>query len=168
MSKNLPEKQNTEEVDLGQLFRLIGNAFNRFFKFIGSILNGLFIAFVWIVFFIKKNVVKIMVAAILGFVFGYLKEKISNPIYQSSVIVKQNYDTGKNLYNLIDYYNQLIKDKDTLALKSILNVSTQLAASIKDIDVEPTVSETQMIKNYDDYIEELDSALAATINYETY
>lgn len=168
MSKNLPEKQTPEEVDLGQLFKLIGNAFSRFFNFIGSILNGLFLAFVWVVFFIKKHVIKIMVAAILGFGFGYSKEKIADPVFQSSVIVKQNYDTGKNLYNLIDYYNQLIKDQDTLALKSALNVSTQLAASIKDIDVEPTVSETQMIKNYDDYIKGLDSALAATINYETY
>ena len=102
MSKDLPKQPTSEEVDLGQLFKLIGNAFNRFFRFIGSILNGLFLAFVWIVFFIKRHILKIMIATILGFGFGYAKEKISDPIYQSSAIVKQNYDTGKNLYNLIN------------------------------------------------------------------
>ena len=109
-----------------------------------------------------------MIATILGFGFGYAKEKISDPIYQSWVTVKQNYNTGKNLYNLIDYYNRLIKDQDTLALKSALKVPTQLAASIKSIDIAPSMTETQIIKNYDNYIKGLDSALAATINYGTY
>ncbi len=32
MSKNkLPEQTNSEEVDLGQLFKLIGNGFNKLF-----------------------------------------------------------------------------------------------------------------------------------------
>jgi len=168
MSKDLPKQPTSEEVDLGQLFKLIGNAFNRFFRFIGSILNGLFLAFVWIVFFIKRHILKIMIATILGFGFGYLEGKISGPIYQSSIIVKQNYNTGKNLYDLMDYYNQLIKDRDTLILKSALNISEREAASIKAIDVKPTVTETQMIKNYDNYIKGLDSTLAATIDYKTY
>lgn len=168
MSKELQEQPNSEEVDLGQLFRLVGNAFNRFFRFIGSILNGLFLAFVWVVFFLKKHSIKIVIAAILGFGLGYLKEKISKPIYQSSVIVKQNYDTGKNLYGLIDYYNQLIEDEDTLTLKSELGVSTQLAASIMSIDIKPTITEARLIKNYDNYIKDLDSTVAATIDYDTY
>ncbi|HKK12469.1 MAG TPA: hypothetical protein VJ945_06530 [Flavobacteriaceae bacterium] len=168
MNKKIQEQPDSEEVDLGQLFKLIGNAFNRFFRFIGSILNGLFLAFVWLVFFFKRHAIKIVIAAVLGFGFGFLKEKISRPIYQSSVIVKQNYDTGKNLYGLIDYYNQLIKDKDTLTLKLMLGTPTQLASSIKSIEIKPTISETQLIKNYDNYIKGLDSTLAATIDYETY
>ncbi len=40
MSKKLPETHNpSEEVDLGQLFNQIGNAFERFFKLIGLILG---------------------------------------------------------------------------------------------------------------------------------
>jgi len=168
MSKSLPEQPNSEEVDIGQLFKLIGNAFNRLFKFVGRILNGLFLAFVWLVFFVKKHALKIFIAAIAGFVWGYLKEKISDPIYQSSVVVKQNYDTGKNLYALIDYYNQLIADKDTITLQAELNGSAKLVSSIKKIDIKPTVSETQLVKNYDNYIKGLDSTLAASIDYETY
>ena len=168
MDKNSKEQSNSEEVDLGQLFKLIGNAFGRLFRFIGSILNGLFLAFVWLIFFLRRHGIKIAIAAVVGLGLGYLKEKVSSPIYQSSIIIKQNYDTGKNLYGLIDYYNQLIKDEDTLALKSELGVSTQLAASIRTIEIEPTITETRLIKNYDNYIKGLDSALAASIDYKTY
>lgn len=41
----------SEEVDLGQLFKMIGNAFSRLFNFVGSIFKQLFLAFVWVVFF---------------------------------------------------------------------------------------------------------------------
>ena len=39
MSEKTPPKNNasSEEVDLGQLFKLIGDAFNRLFRFIGNI-----------------------------------------------------------------------------------------------------------------------------------
>jgi hypothetical protein len=168
MNKDTQERSNTEEVDLGQLFKLIGNAFNRFFRFIGSILNGLFLGFVWVVFFIKKNAVKILIAAILGVGFGFYKEKIAKPIYRSSAIVKQNYNTGKNLYELIGYYNKLINEKDTVTLKNNLNISPLLATSIKSIQIKPNIVETQMMKNYDNYIKSLDSTFASTIDYKTY
>lgn len=168
MSKNLPEQPNSEEVDLGQLFKLIGNTFNRFFNFLGTILNGMFLAFVWLVFFLKKHAIKIIIAAILGFGFGYLKEKLSSPIYQSSIIVKQNYNTGKNLYKTIDYYNNLIDEGDSLTLKSLLGITSKLANSLKSIEINPSMTETQIIKNYDYYRKGLDSTFASTIDYNTY
>jgi hypothetical protein len=168
MSKNLPEPTNSEEVDLGQLFKLIGNAFNRFFRFIGSILNSLFLAFVWVVFFFKKHALKIGIAAVLGYGVGFLKEKMSKPIYQSSVLVKQNYKTGKNLYNLIDYYTELIEETSKSSLATNLDISPELASSIVSIKISPTVTENQLIKNYNNYIKDLDSILASTIDYDTY
>jgi len=168
MSKNSTERPNSEEVDLGQLFRLIGNAVSGFIKFVGRILNWLFLAFVWFVFFLKKNIIKIAIALILGYGLGFVKERLSAPIYQSAVIVKQNYTTGKNLYDLINYYNKLIEDQDSLALKTELNVSLQAATSISSIDIKPIIVETRMIKRYDNYLKGLDSVLASTIDYKTY
>jgi hypothetical protein len=120
------------------------------------------------VFFIKKHIIKIVVAGTIGFGYGYIKEKVSKPLYRSSVIIKQNYDTGKNLYQLIDYYNELIDEKDTITLKNTLNITSQLASSIKSLQIKPTIAETQMIKNYDNYLKGLDSTLASTIDYDTY
>lgn len=168
MNKNMPDQPNTEEVDLGQLFKLIGNAFNRFFRFIGSILNSLFLAFVWLVFFIKKHSIKLGIAAIIGIVIGFAKEKVSDPVYKSSIVVKQNYKTGENLYSILDNYNQLISEKDSITLSNNLQISPSEAVNILNFDVEPVISESQKLKLYDNYKKELDSVLATTIDFEAF
>ena len=38
----MPTQQPSEEIDLIQLFKLIGNAFDRLFNFIGSIFKAIF------------------------------------------------------------------------------------------------------------------------------
>ena len=130
MSKNLPEQPNSEEVDLGQLFKLIGNAFNRFFKFIGSILNSFFLAFVWLVFFIKKHFIKLVIAGVIGIVLGFIKERISEPVYKTSIVVKQNYKTGENLYSALDNFNQLISEKDSISLSGNLKITPEKAMKV--------------------------------------
>ena len=50
MSTNSNTPNNSEEVDLGQLFKLIGNVFDRFFNFILRIFKSLFLAFIWVIF----------------------------------------------------------------------------------------------------------------------
>jgi len=135
MSKELPQPQQSEEVDLGQLFKLIGKAFDRFFKFIGSIFNKLFLAFVWFVFFIKKHILKLFIAGVLGIALSLILEKTSEPVYKSYVTVKQNYPTGENLYNSIGYYNDLVNQKDIVTLKNTLNIKETEAASILDFDI---------------------------------
>jgi len=104
--------QPSEEVDLGQLFKMIGNAFQRLFQFIGSIFNTLFLAFVWFVFFIRKRAVVLLIAAVAGLSLGLILDKTSPPTYRSSITVKQNYATGENLYGSLDYYNSLLNDGD--------------------------------------------------------
>ena len=84
---------SNEEVDLGQLFNTIGNIFNKFFRFIGSIFSYLFMAFVWLVFFIRKRLIILLIAAAVGIIVGYMFEETSPPVYKSSISVKQNYQT---------------------------------------------------------------------------
>lgn len=169
MSKDLPQPSNqSDEVDLGQLFKLIGNMFNNLFKFIGGLFNKLFLAFVWLVFFVKKHVIKFVIAGVLGIGLGFLNEKVSTPVYQSYITVKQNYKTGENLYNAIEYYNDLVKQEDISTLESVLGANTDVASSILDFEIESVVSENQKIKSYDNYIKTLDSAVASTVDYKTY
>ncbi|MFD1615858.1 hypothetical protein [Gelatiniphilus marinus] len=168
MSKDLPQPKQSDEVDLGQLFKLIGNAFERFFKFIGSILNSLFLAFVWIVFFLKKHFIKFVIAGIVGVALGILLEKTSEPIYKSYITVKQNYNTGENLYNAISYYNDLVEQHDISTLESVLGIKQEELSSIIDFEIESIISENQKIKEYDAYLKTLDSTVAATVDYESF
>ena len=168
MSKDLKQPQKSEDVDLGQLFKLIGSAFDRLFRFVGSVFNKFFLVFVWIIFFIKKHFLKLTIAAITGIVFGFILEKTSDSVYKSYITVNQNYKTGKNLYNLIEYYNNLAKHRDTTTLGEAIGIPTNVASSILDFTINSVISENEKTKNYDEYLKTLDSALASTINYNTY
>ena len=168
MSKDLPESQPSEEVDLGQLFKIIGNAFNRFFRFIGSILNSLFLAFVWLVFFIKKHFLKIALAGIIGFAYGFIRQKTSDPIYKSSIVIKQNYNTGESLYSILDYYNNLIFEQDSVTLSNILQITNNEVNNITKFEVESILDDSQKLKLYDNYTKELDSVLVLSIDFETF
>ncbi|HZW62704.1 MAG TPA: hypothetical protein VFF15_03570 [Flavobacteriaceae bacterium] len=168
MSKNIPEKPSSEEVDLGQLFKLIGNAFERLFKFIGTILNGIFMAAVWFIFFIKKNFILLAAAALIGFGIGYVKLKFSEPVYSSNAVIKQNYNTGESLYNLLNYYNDLILDKDTLALSESLNLTTKEASHLVYFEMESVLNENSKLKVFDKFKREVDSTIAQDIDFETF
>ena len=168
MSKDLPQPQQSEEVDLGQLFKLIGNAFERLFKFIGSIFNKLFLAFVWLVFFVKKHFVKLVIAGVIGIIYGFISQKTSEPVFKSYITVKQNYDTGENLYNSVYYYNDLVAQEDFGTLASVLGITEVKAKSILEFNIESVITENEKIQNYDNYIKTLDSVVASTINYEQY
>ncbi|WP_372754038.1 hypothetical protein [Mariniflexile sp.] len=168
MSKELPQPQQSDEVDLGQLFKLIGNAFNRFFNFIGSILNHLFLAFVWFVFFIKKHVLKLVIAGILGIFLGFILDKTSEPVYKSYATIKQNYQTGENLYSSIGYYKDLVNQRDIATLKKALNINESEAASILDFEIKPVITENEKIQKFDAYLKTLDSTVASTVTYESF
>ncbi|PQV49641.1 hypothetical protein CLV33_103279 [Jejuia pallidilutea] len=169
MSKDLPQQpQESEEVDLGQLFKMIGNMFDRVFSFIGSVLNKLFLSFVWIVFFIKKHIIKIIIAGIIGYFYGFFKQNKGEPLYRSTTVIKQNYDTGENLYRAIDYYNELIAEGDSVTLGKVLSIDSSKAASLIQLEVESVITENDKLKSFDSYTKELDSVVASTVTFENF
>ena len=160
--------QPSEEVDLGQLFKMIGNAFQRLFQFIGSIFNKLFLAFVWLVFFIKKRAVVLLIAAVAGLALGFILDKIAPPTYKSSITVKQNYATGENLYGSIDYYNSLLKDDDYEVLGRVLGLEKKVSEEILGIEIEPIITDNDRVVMFDKYISGLDSLAASKVEYEVF
>ena len=169
MSKKLPENSySPEEADIGQVFNLIGGAFEKLFKFLGAMFKKVFFGLVWLIFFLKKHFLKIIIAAVIGFGIALIKEKISGPSFVSSVTVTQNYNTGENLYNLIEYYNSLSGQQDSLLLYKALDIEVSEAANILAFSIEPLVSENSRILTYDTYLKALDSTIASNIDYDTY
>jgi hypothetical protein len=168
MSKNLPETQPSEEIDLGQLFKLIGNAFERLFKFIGNIFYKLFLVFVWGVFFLKRHFVKLVLALIIGASIGFVKKVTETPVYKTTAIIKQNYDTGEHLYNMIAFYNDLFIQKDSTTLADNLSISKNRANKISSIEIASNLTENSRLQLYDSYLKSLDSVLASTITYQDF
>ncbi|MFK2819086.1 hypothetical protein U0L90_03090 [Flavobacteriaceae sp. LMIT009] len=168
MSKNLPETQPSEEIDLGQLFKLIGNAFERLFKFIGNIFYKLFLVFVWGVFFVKRNFIKLLLALIIGAIIGFIKKTTETPVYKTTTIIKQNYDTGEHLYNMISFYNDLFTQKDSISLNNSLGISDEITNEVLSIEITSNLTENRRLQLYNDYLKSLDSVLAVEISYKDY
>lgn len=168
MDKNLPEPHSSEEVDLGNLVKLISRLINSFFGFLGDILNKLFLAVVWVVFFVKKHSLKIFISGALGIAYGVYIEKTSDPVYKSNITIRQNYEIGKDLYNSIDYFNDLLSQDDTLQLGNILDISPKQASVILNFDIQYVVSEKERLTLFNDYLKTLDSTLASNVVYEDF
>jgi len=168
MSTTPNTPNNSEEVDLGQLFKLIGSAFDRFFNFIFNIFRNLFLAVLWLIFLIKKRFIILALAGISGLVIGMLNSKTAVPKYESSVTVVQNYPTGENLYNSVGYYNDLVRQKDYETLGKVLNLEEEKAESILSFEVKPVVSDNDKLLAFNDYVKKLDSLAATKIEYQDF
>ena len=168
MSTNSNTPNNSEEVDLGQLFKLIGNVFDRFFNFIRNIFKNIFLAFVWVILLIKKRIIILALAAISGLIIGVLRSKTASPKYESSVTVVQNYPTGENLYNSVGYYNDLLRQKDYETLGTVLELDVERTKSILSFAVKPVVSENNKLVAFNKYIKQLDSLAVTKIEYQEF
>ena len=88
MSKDLPQPQQSEEVDLGQLFKLIGNAFDRLFRFIGSIFIGIYKVILTLLIHFYNRLIWYVGAVIIGFITGSLG--VVWPWKKSVFLIDQN------------------------------------------------------------------------------
>jgi hypothetical protein len=168
MSKELPQPQQSEEVDLGQLFKLIGDAFNRFFRFIANIFKGIFHLIILFLLFIQKNFIKFAIVGFVGLAIGIYLDINKEPRYISTMVVEPNFNSVQQLYNNINFYNDLAKAEDSTALAQALNISTKEASSIKEFKAESYSDENQKVQLFDKFVRSLDTTTQKTIDMESY
>ena len=168
MSTNSNTPNNSEEVDLGQLFKLIGNGFDRFFNFIANIFKNIFLAIIWVILIIKKRIIYLVLAAIIGFLTGFLINKSTPLKYKSSVTVVLNYPAGEYLYKTISYFNDLVKQQNYKTLGTLLDLDVERTKSILSFDVEPAVSENDKLLAFNEYIKPLDSLARSELKYNDF
>jgi len=107
-------QNNSDEIDLGQLFQLIGRAFNSIFRF-----------FLRIFIYLKKNIFILIGLIVLGFGLGYGLSKIITKKLKTEVIVKPQFESKNYLYDAIDEIQAKVEAEDTLFFNSL---------GIKEID----------------------------------
>ena len=168
MSTNQKQQNNEEEVDLGSLFIIIGKGFSKFFNFIGSIFKGIFDFLIEILLFLKKNFIKIGLATIFGAICGFFLQSNSPEKYGSELLLEPNFKSVMQLYNNIQFYNDLVKQKDTIGLVNTFNLSKEDAASLKKFTVEPIVNDNDIINGYDEFITEVYTATVSSYSFEEF
>ena len=99
---------SSDEIDLGQLFQLIGRGFNALFRF-----------FLRIFLYLKKNIFILIGLVVVGLAVGYALNQISSKRLKTEVIVKPQMESKNYLYDVISEVQANIKAKDTLFFTSI-------------------------------------------------
>ncbi|MDV7137594.1 hypothetical protein R3X28_01835 [Maribacter sp. TH_r10] len=101
---NTPNNTNSsDEIDLGQLFQLIGKGFNSVFR-----------SFLRVFLYLKKNALILLGLIVLGIAIGFGLNQILSKKMKTEVIVKPNLDSRNYLYEVVDEIQSNIKAKDTL------------------------------------------------------
>ncbi|HLT32605.1 MAG TPA: hypothetical protein VKZ98_02335 [Aquaticitalea sp.] len=163
------QKTSSEEIDLGQVFNAIGRLFDRFFRFIGSIFKGIFVAIISLLKIIIDNILVIALVLGLAAILGFFTEKQKKPLYEASMLVKPHFDSKYQLISSIDYFNSLLNEGNYNEVAEIFRISQANAHSLKAFEVE-TGPETKngLLKDYDAYLKTLDSTRANTITYDDF
>ncbi len=170
MSKSkLPKQTNPEEVDLGQLFTIIGKGFNNLFSFIGNIFVGAYrVVLLLLIHFFNR---KYWYAGVLiiGVIVGYLIDESKEKEYGANMYIQTNFNSTRQVYENIKQFHQLAyQDKDTLEIAKRLNISPEDASHLKGFYIEPDLDENNLAKMYSNFYVQLDSVSRVETSYEKY
>ena len=169
MSKDLPQPQQSEEVDLGQLFKLIGNAFDRLIKFIASIFKAIYKILILLLLHFYKRLFWYIGIVAGGFIIGVFIDQISDKLYGANMFIETNFNSARQVYENVKQFHQLAhEDKDTLELAKRLEISPEEASNLKGFYLEPDLDENEMAQMYSDFYLRLDSLSRTTMTYDLY
>ncbi|RTE54876.1 hypothetical protein EHW67_06855 [Arenibacter aquaticus] len=163
-----PTPSSSQEVDLGQLFQLIGNAFRKFFNFIGNIFKGIFHTLILFLLFLQRHFIKFVITAVVGLALGIYLDMVKTPKFISTMVVEPNFNSVQQLYNNINFYNELAEAQDSIALAEAMEVSVGEAAKLKKFVVESYSDENQKVQLFDRFVRSLDSTTKKAIDMENY
>lgn len=157
-----------EEVDLGNLFKVIGKGIKNFFNFIGDLLKSIFHYFILILVFLKNHALKLGLALFIGFIIGFILHKLEPKSYVSNMIVETNYGSGVQLYKQINYLNNLVNKKDSVSLANALGINTNEAAKISGLKVSVFNPERSLYSAYDEYLKNTDTIFTRNFKFEDF
>ncbi|MFK7747185.1 MAG: hypothetical protein AB8B65_02215 [Kordia sp.] len=154
----LPEKpQSGNEIDLKELFRMIGSAFSKFFLFIRNILLFLLDLLIRALIIVRVHIVKFVIVGFLSVVIGWFIDSRKEPIYGSSMYLQTNYGSTRQLYSNIKYYNGLVEEGDSTKLAGIFDIPKDVAGSLRAFIIEPDVTDNGMLKAYNEFMKTADT-----------
>lgn len=100
--------QGSDEIDLGQLFKLIGKGFQNVFN-----------AFLRIFLYLKSRIVILVILAVVGLAIGYGLSQIITSKQKIDVIVKPNLESKNYLYDVVSEIQANIEARDTSFFKNL-------------------------------------------------
>lgn len=140
MDENKPKSQSSDEIDLSQVFKWIGNGFRNFGHSILSALAGL-----RSIFFENKKFFGLVIVS--GLTLGGLySEILSKKYYKSSMILSCDYLNRRIVESTIEKLNLLCGEAEREGLAKELNIPIPTAKNILKFESKPFVSEDDIVE----------------------
>ena len=130
-----------QDIDLGTVLYKLGEAFNKFMKFIGDFFRAVFRTTLFGLVFLRNNIGWLVLGGAAGLGYGLYHSFASGFKYTSIATVKMNFGSTRALYSTVDYLNGLKSSGKTNELSKIFNISVQEAMTIANFEVTPVMNE---------------------------
>lgn len=146
MAKEKSPKNTTsnDEIDLGQLFQMIGNGFSKIFK---SFLSAFL--------YFKRNAIILSSLIIVGALIGFGLNQFSTQKFKTEVIVKPNLESKNYLYDVVAEIQANIEAEDTVFFS---NMGIDIADfSGLEIEISPVNENRESSESEIKYLELLQS-----------
>ena len=167
MSKNL--ENNSEEIDLLQLFGFFESKIKGFFRLIFKGFKVIFDVVISFLQILQQHFIKVSVAVIVAFGVGFAYDMYKPKVYGSKMIVKPLFESKYQLVTNIKYYNELVKNKEYKKLSETFDLTKEETQSLCSFEIKDgPESEKEKTKLYNEFMKSLDSAAAATVNYDKF
>jgi hypothetical protein len=163
-----PKQTNADEIDLGQLFQFIGNGINSVIQGIRKFFLLIFDLIIQFLLIVRRFTIHLIVIGLLSGCIGYYLDKIKATTYEAIMVVEPNFNSVQQLYNNIQFYNDLARSKDSVSLSRILEISSSESAKINEVSIDSYTDENQKIEMFDQFIRNLDSSTVKSIDVEKY
>lgn len=166
MSTHKPTPE--EEIDLGSFFNQLGKLISRFFQIIGDVFKGLYHFIILSILFLRKHIIPLGLALIVGATLGFISQIYTNDTYNYSMTIQPNYQSAYHMKERVDFYNQLIKLKDTITLSELFKIDFEDSNSISHFNLFDIEDNSMIIDRYDKYIKSKDSITVNQINLKDF
>ena len=169
MGSDLNNKNNSEEIDLLQLFGFFESKIRGFLKLIFNIGKLVFDVIIVFLQILQQNFVKITIAVVVSFGGGYVYDMYKPKIYSSTMMVKPMYSSKYQLYSNINYYNALIGNDATNKLSEVFGITKTEATNLGEFIMTPgPENENEKILAYDNFIKSVDTSTAKMVDYDRF
>lgn len=174
MSENIQNTENNKsqksnDIDLGDLFRMIGRALNKLFVFLRTTFLIILDLFIRALIVMRAHVVKFIIVGLLSVATGWFIDSRQPLLYGANMTIRVNFDSARQLYSNIRYYNELAIDKDSVRLGEIFNMESNVASKLRGLHIEPSLTEIEMLKSYTDFMKQADTVFIKNeMNYDIF
>ncbi len=164
----MTQHKNEEEVDVGSLFVIIGKGISKVIGFIRNIFSTIFHFLIQSLLFFKNNRIKLGVAFAIGAAVGLVVETKEENKYCSNLLVQTNFNSARQLYSNVSFYENLVTQQNFGLLAKIFNLKEAEAASLKKFIIRPIRNENDIIRQYDQLVLSVDTLTVDSYSFKEF